>query len=88
MELKRRDLIDSMALLAHQQWSKWMKYLFSQGRFNGDGTWTMPKWAVDRWLRQMNTKFNHLPENERKSDYEEAEHYICAYEAHQEASDG
>ena len=68
-------LIEPLAALAHQQWSNWMRYLFSKGRFTGDGEWIMPKSFADRWLRQMNTPFHLLPEEEQKSDYQEAEHY-------------
>lgn len=62
-----------LAKYAHNQWSGWMKYLFSKGEINIDGTWTMPKWAVERWQRQMNTKYENLSEQEKKSDKEEAE---------------
>jgi hypothetical protein len=54
-----------------------MKYLFSKGTFNGDGTWTMPKWAVDRWQRQMNTPYAELSEAEQDSDRSEADKFIA-----------
>ena len=62
-----------LATFAHNQWSGWMKYLFSKGEMNIDGTWTMPKWAVQRWQKQMNTQYGDLSEQEKKSDREEAE---------------
>lgn len=58
---------------AHEAWCGWMKYMFSIAEINDDGTWTMPKWAVERWQRQMNTKYSELPEEEKKSDREEAD---------------
>lgn len=65
-------MIEELADLAHQQWSGWMKYLFSKSTENKDGTVTIPKWAVDRWKRQMSTPYNHLPEEEKESDRVEA----------------
>ena len=62
--------LDKLADEEHEIWSHWMKYLFSVGKFNEDGTWTMPKWAVDRWLRQMNAKYADLTDKEKRSDQE------------------
>lgn len=67
---KERELL---AEYAHDAWSGWMKYLFSKASINEDGTWTMPKWAVERWTRQMNTTFKDLSEEEKQSDLEEAD---------------
>ncbi len=65
-----------LADLCHQQWSGWMKYLFSKGIFNEDGTWTMPAWAVDRWQKQMNTPYANLSESEQESDRTEADKFL------------
>lgn len=58
----------------------WMKYLFMKGTYNEDGTWTMPKWAVERWTRQMNTPFQDLPEEEKDTDREEADKFLAIFE--------
>lgn len=64
---------DALAAYAHDQsWAGWMKYQFSKCTTNSDGTITIPAWAVERWTRQMNTPFSELPDNERASDYAEA----------------
>lgn len=63
---------EELAKYAHNAWSGWMEYLFSKANVNENGTWTMPKDSVDRWYRQMNTEYKDLPENEKKSDREEA----------------
>lgn len=62
-----------LAAYAHNAWAGWMRYLFSKGTFNEDGTWTMPAWAVERWQRQMNTAYADLPDKERESDRQEAD---------------
>ncbi len=65
-----------LADLCHQQWSGWMKYLFSKGVFNENGTWTMPAWAVDRWKKQMNTPYANLSDTEQESDRTEADKFL------------
>ena len=62
------------ALVAIQPiWSHWMRYMFSCGTFNADGSWTMPAEKVERWKRQMETDFANLTEKEQVSDYEQAD---------------
>lgn len=67
---------EKLADYAHRAWSGWTKYLFSKGTFNEDGTWTMPKWAVERWQRQMNTDYKDLPDSEKESDRKEADEML------------
>lgn len=74
-------LSEKLAELAHSQWSGWMKYLFSKGTFNADGTWTMPAWAVERWKRQMETPFSELSESEQNSDRAEADKFLAVINA-------
>lgn len=50
-----------------------MRYMFSCGTFNVDGSWTMPAEKVERWKRQMETDFAGLTEKERVSDYDQAD---------------
>jgi hypothetical protein len=65
---------EALAAYTHDgAWSGWMRYLFSKGVFNDDGSWTMPAWAVARWLRQMQTPYADLPEEEKQSDRAEAD---------------
>lgn len=64
--------IEALANLAHEQWSGWMEYLFEKSTKNTDGTVTIPKWAVDRWKKQMTTPYAELTEEEKESDRVEA----------------
>jgi hypothetical protein len=68
----REPAIEALAKLAHEQWSGWMLYLFEKSEGNPDGSVTIPKWAVDRWMRQMQTDYKDLPEEEKESDRKEA----------------
>lgn len=56
--------------------------MFRQGTHNGDGTWTMPKEKVERWLRQANTCYLDLPEHEKGPDRELADEITSAIEKH------
>jgi len=69
---------ENIAELCHEQWSGWMKYLFEKGTFNtSDGTWTMPRWAVERWTRQMRISYQELPNAEKDTDRAEADKFIA-----------
>lgn len=62
------DLIEKLADVEHNRWSSWMKYMFSTGKFNSNGTWTMSSSLVERWEGQMNTSYSDLSEKEKDSD--------------------
>ena len=74
---------EKIAELCHKQWIVWMEYLFSKsipykpGEVqNYEGAVIIPKWAVDRWTRQMNTDYFNLPDNEKESDRKEADKFL------------
>ena len=71
--MKHSPLREKLAAYAHDAWSRWMKYLFSKSTKNPDGSVTIPKDLVDRWTRQMTTKYEDLPEKEKPSDRDEAD---------------
>jgi len=68
--LEKMNLI--LAQYAHDAWSGWMKYLFTKGRLNKSGSFTIKKDSVDRWQRQISTSFYDLPDEEKESDFAEA----------------
>lgn len=70
---------EAVADLVHNQWTGWMKYLFSKCEFNDDGTVTIPAWAVERWKRQTATVFLELPSEEKETDLAEAKKVISAF---------
>ena len=73
---------EELANLCHEQWSGWVKYMFSKGTLNEDGTWTMPIEFVQRWTRQMNTPYTELSESEQNSDRNEADKFIEIFDNH------
>lgn len=72
------ELVETLADIAHQQWSGWMEYLFSKSIYNADGSVTIPAPLVERWQRQRITPYAALPENEKESDRKEAARVLLA----------
>ncbi len=70
---------EQMELLAdkeHDSWSRWMKYLFTKGTENADGTFTIDAQSVGRWTHQMETDYKDLSEKEKESDRKEVRTFI------------
>lgn len=67
---------EALAEYAHEAWSGWMKYLFVKCEKNDDGEIVIPRWAYERWQRQMNTPYADLPESEKESDRLEADRML------------
>ena len=66
---------DKQAKAAHDIWSHWMKYMFTQGSlYYGD--LILSEHNVDRWKRLINTEFEDLTDDEKKSDYEVAKQFL------------
>lgn len=83
-KLNNEPLTEALAKLAHTQWSQWMQYLFAQGKFNDNGTWTMQPWAVKRWQRQMRTSYKELSDLEQGSDRKEARRVLSILREYEE----
>lgn len=71
------DTREKLAHLCHDQWSGWMEYLFSktEGVTKG-GSVILPAWAVTKWMRQMDTHYSELSEQEKESDRKEADRFL------------
>lgn len=73
---KGESIFEDLSCLEHEQWSHWMRYMFSKSNMNKDGSITIPKDLVDRWTRQMNTNYYDLSEKEKDSDREQAKNVM------------
>ncbi len=71
------SLREKIASEQHAIWSHWMKYMFTQGIYNKDGSWIMPAEKVERWSRQMNTDYVDLTDKERESDRDQADKVLA-----------
>lgn len=70
--MKNDDIIEKLCDYEHDRWPRWQNHLFSKCKINSDGSLTIPKEFVDRWTRQINTKYNDLSEEEKTFDRKEA----------------
>lgn len=61
------NLLEALASIEHDRWSKWMKYLFTKGS-GRKGTFTISPPSVVHWHRQMNTPYSKLTDREKQSD--------------------
>lgn len=67
-----KEMVEALAALAHEQWSGWMRYLFSNVVVSNKG-------AIDyrsRWQRQIKQSYLELSEEEKESDRQEARRMI------------
>lgn len=69
---KNKELIEKLASLQHSIWSHWMRYLFRSGELQNNGSFLIPKETVEKWTRQINTRYEELSETEKESDRDQA----------------
>ena len=67
---------EELAALCHEQWSGWMRYMFSKCDWKGEEK-IIPAWATKRWHVQMNTPYSALSTEEKDSDRAEADRFIA-----------
>ena len=81
---KEKATLEAIAAECHNQWSGWMKYLFTRTTPMVDPTdfaQVIPAEWVGRWTRQMETAYADLSERDKGSDRIEARKIIAAMEA-------
>lgn len=69
-------MIEQLANVMHSQWSGWTKHMFKFGEQLPDGRFVMDACKVERWMRQMETPYSELPEDEKQSDRIEAQKVV------------
>lgn len=79
-------MMEKFAALEHERWAKWQKYFFSkcqikpQSQVNGmDDRYVylaLPKDLYERWLKQIETPYSELSEQEKESDREQVRPYL------------
>lgn len=85
-------LREVLAALAHEQWSGWMRHLFSKcssrivlrplsaEEFSTPADVVIPHAWAERWERQMDTPYASLSETEKESDRKEADRVLAVLE--------
>lgn len=64
-------LIEELAALEHDRWAHWQRYMHAKGRRQPDGSLILPADLVERWERQINTRYEDLSAEEKESDREQ-----------------
>jgi hypothetical protein len=64
----KQETLEKLADAQHEIWSHWMKYLFTQGWDNPDGSFKVKRPQVEKWKKQMKTSYDGLSGEEKKSD--------------------
>lgn len=70
------QLIEALAAIEHERWAHWQQYVHQQGTRNSDGSILLPAHSVERWERQIATRYEDLPEEEKHSDREQVRKYL------------
>ena len=68
----KRERLEAIAAIQHEIWLSWMEYLFSVSFLNDDRSATIPAKKVARWVKQMNTSYSELSEEEKEEDRKQA----------------
>jgi Zn-dependent M32 family carboxypeptidase len=74
--LKLEALVEKLAVVEHQRWSHWQRYLHSQCERTADESLIIPAKLVRRWESQINRSYSELSEKEKESDREQVRHYL------------
>jgi hypothetical protein len=72
------QMVDELAAIEHERWSRWQRYLHSKGQRLPDGSLLIPADFVERWDRQIATPYAALSDDEKESDREQVRTYIPA----------
>lgn len=75
------NLREQLSENAHKSWAGWTDYLFSKCEVDEkhQGCLIIPKWAVERWKRQIKTDYSDLSLSEKNSDRKEADKIISIF---------
>ena len=71
------DNVEKLAAVEHDGWARWQKYLFSKCKKGEDGSMIIPKEYVERWQRQVATKYEDLSDEEKESDRKEVRKFLA-----------
>lgn len=76
--MNRNELIEELASIEHERWSRWQSYLHA--KIDHDGR--LPTGLIERWTRQINTPYDQLTELEKQSDREQVLKYLPFLDRH------
>lgn len=71
-----KNKLEDFAHIEHERWSHWQMYLQSMGTRQPDGSLLIPPDLVERWDRQMSTRYENLSAQEKDSDRQQVLKYL------------
>ncbi|MFJ4194686.1 hypothetical protein [Pseudomonas sp. NPDC089534] len=69
-------IFEQLAVIEHDRWSHWQRYMHSKGVRQTDGSLLIPPDLVEWWERQMTTDYADLTEKEKDGDREQVQKYL------------
>lgn len=75
------DLREQLAVIEHERWAHWQRYMHSLCTRTDDGSLVIPARSVEHWERQIDTAYGDLTEAEKSSDREQVDRYWPLFEA-------
>ena len=78
---KAEELKEQLAVIEHERWGDWQRWMHMQCATNEDGSITIPAALVERWERQIDTPYAELSDKEKRSDMDQVDRYWPLVEA-------
>ena len=69
-------MLEALAAIEHERWSRWQRYMHDKGEIRPDGSLLIPSDLVQRWERQVATPYAALSEAEKESDRDQVRCYF------------
>lgn len=75
MPKTKDQLKEKLAAIEHERWGDWMTYLYEQGDWNDNGSFTINPQSAERWLGLISKPYSQLTPKQRASDLEQVDRY-------------
>jgi hypothetical protein len=69
-------MLDDLAAIEHERWSRWQRHMHKQGKIESDGSLRIPSELVRRWEQEMATPYSGLSEAAKDSDRDQVRRYL------------
>jgi len=69
-------LIEELAAKEHENWARWMTYLFSKCERQVDGSLLIPSALIQHWQKEIDTPCSKLSERYKQSKRNEVVHIL------------
>lgn len=62
------EVVELLADVEHERWSRWMRWLYENGTWNSDGSFTVCAEKAQRWRQLASTHYLDLDEPTKEYD--------------------